>query len=77
MTEGPLGGAAFNNEFGRPALKGHFRTYEESEQPQWRRAARLSQTDYAGGWDCQHSRRSRTKAEINVGAKLVVLAARQ
>ena len=29
MTEGPLGGAAFNNEFGRPALNGYFRTYEE------------------------------------------------
>lgn len=29
MTEGPLGGAAFNNEFGRPALTGYFRTYEE------------------------------------------------
>ena len=28
MTEGPLGGAAFNNEFGRPALNGYFRTYE-------------------------------------------------
>ena len=29
MTEGPLGGAAFNNEFGRPALVGYFRTYEQ------------------------------------------------
>ena len=29
MMEGPLGGAAFNNEFGRPALLGYFRTYEE------------------------------------------------
>ncbi len=29
MTDGPLGGAAFNNEFGRPALTGYFRTYEE------------------------------------------------
>lgn len=29
MTEGPLGGAAFNNEFGRPNLLGYFRTYEE------------------------------------------------
>ena len=28
MTEGPLGGAAFNNEFGRPNLLGYFRTYE-------------------------------------------------
>ncbi|RZM02968.1 MAG: phosphoribosylformylglycinamidine synthase [Variovorax sp.] len=28
MTEGPLGGAAFNNEFGRPNLLGYFREYE-------------------------------------------------
>ncbi len=28
MTEGPLGGAAFNNEFGRPNLVGYFREYE-------------------------------------------------
>jgi len=28
MIEGPLGAAAFNNEFGRPALAGYFRTYE-------------------------------------------------
>ena len=29
MLDGPLGGAAFNNEFGRPNLLGYFRTYEE------------------------------------------------
>ena len=29
MIEGPLGGAGFNNEFGRPNLCGYFRTYEE------------------------------------------------
>lgn len=29
MLEGPIGGAAFNNEFGRPNLAGYFRTYEE------------------------------------------------
>ena len=28
MTEGPLGGAAFNNEFGRPNILGYFRTFE-------------------------------------------------
>jgi phosphoribosylformylglycinamidine synthase len=28
MTDGPLGGAAFNNEFGRPAIVGYFRTFE-------------------------------------------------
>jgi len=30
MTEGPLGGAAFNNEFGRPNLTGYFREYEQT-----------------------------------------------
>ena len=29
MIEGPLGGAAFNNEFGRPNLAGYFRVYEQ------------------------------------------------
>lgn len=29
MLEGPLGAAAFNNEFGRPAINGYFRTYEQ------------------------------------------------
>lgn len=30
MTEGPLGGAAFNNEFGRPNLGGYFRVFEQT-----------------------------------------------
>jgi len=29
MIDGPLGGAAFNNEFGRPNLCGYFRTFEQ------------------------------------------------
>ena len=29
IIEGPIGGAAFNNEFGRPNLLGYFRTFEE------------------------------------------------
>ena len=29
MMEGPIGGAAFNNEFGRPNLGGYFRVYEQ------------------------------------------------
>ncbi|MCW8840137.1 MAG: phosphoribosylformylglycinamidine synthase, partial [Gammaproteobacteria bacterium] len=29
MIEAPLGAAAFNNEFGRPAINGYFRTFEE------------------------------------------------
>ncbi|MGC9386828.1 MAG: phosphoribosylformylglycinamidine synthase [Hydrogenovibrio sp.] len=30
MMEGPLGAAGFNNEFGRPAINGYFRTYENA-----------------------------------------------
>ena len=30
MLEGPLGGAAFNNEFGRPNLLGYFREFEQT-----------------------------------------------
>jgi phosphoribosylformylglycinamidine synthase len=30
MIEGPIGAAAFNNEFGRPNICGYFRTYEET-----------------------------------------------
>ncbi len=29
MLEGPIGGASFNNEFGRPNLAGYFRTFEQ------------------------------------------------
>ncbi len=29
MTDGPLGAAAFNNEFGRPGILGYFRTFEQ------------------------------------------------
>jgi len=31
MLEGPIGAAAFNNEFGRPALCGYFRTLEHTD----------------------------------------------
>ncbi len=30
MLEGPIGAASFNNEFGRPALCGYFRTFEQA-----------------------------------------------
>lgn len=34
MTEGPLGAAAFNNEFGRPNLCGYFRAFQHQEGEQ-------------------------------------------
>jgi len=36
MLEGPIGAAAFNNEFGRPNLAGYFRTFEETVAEQRR-----------------------------------------
>ncbi|MBL9170538.1 MAG: phosphoribosylformylglycinamidine synthase [Verrucomicrobiales bacterium] len=36
MIDGPLGGAAFNNEFGRPNLAGYFRVYEQTVDGQRR-----------------------------------------
>ncbi|AIL32411.1 phosphoribosylformylglycinamidine synthase [Basilea psittacipulmonis DSM 24701] len=35
MIDGPIGAAAFNNEFGRPNLLGYFRSYEQQEQQHW------------------------------------------
>ncbi|MBN1377907.1 MAG: phosphoribosylformylglycinamidine synthase [Gammaproteobacteria bacterium] len=36
MLEGPIGAAAFNNEFGRPNIAGYFRSYEERVNGQLR-----------------------------------------
>ena len=74
MTEGPLGGAAFNNESGRPALLGYFRTYEErvnshngAELRGYHKPIMLA--GGIGNIRADHVQ----KGEITVGAKLVVL----
>ncbi|MBS6669743.1 MAG: phosphoribosylformylglycinamidine synthase [Haemophilus parainfluenzae] len=74
MIEGPLGGAAFNNEFGRPALLGYFRTYEEKvnsfngeEVRGYHKPIML-----AGGIGNIRGEHVQ-KGEIPVGAKLIVL----
>jgi phosphoribosylformylglycinamidine synthase len=74
MTEGPLGGAAFNNEFGRPALLGYFRTYEErvnshngTELRGYHKPIMLA--GGIGNIRADHVQ----KGEITVGARLVVL----
>lgn len=74
MTEGPLGGAAFNNEFGRPALNGYFRTYEEKVNSHNGEELRgyhkpIMLAGGIGNIRADHVQ----KDEINVGAKLVVL----
>jgi phosphoribosylformylglycinamidine synthase len=74
MTDGPLGAAAFNNEFGRPSILGYFRTYEQKvtsfngeEVRGYHKPIML-----AGGLG--NIRKSHIqKGEITVGAKLIAL----
>lgn len=74
MIEGPIGGAAFNNEFGRPNLAGYFRTFEEKVPG----AAGEEVRGYhkpimiAGGMG-NIREQDVEKGEIPVGAKLIVL----
>ncbi|HCR47489.1 MAG TPA: phosphoribosylformylglycinamidine synthase [Marinobacter hydrocarbonoclasticus] len=74
MIEGPIGGAAFNNEFGRPNLAGYFRTFEEKVPG----AAGEEVRGYhkpimiAGGLG-NIREQDVEKGNIPVGAKLIVL----
>src|SRR5690606_39878213 len=74
MIEGPIGGAAFNNEFGRPNLTGYFRTFEEKVPG----AAGEEVRGYhkpimiAGGMG-NIREQDVEKGNIPVGAKLIVL----
>lgn len=74
MLEGPLGGAAFNNEFGRPNILGYFRTFEQKvdsfngeEVRGYHKPIML-----AGGLG-NIKKDHIQKAEITVGAKLIAL----
>ncbi|MFC3095118.1 phosphoribosylformylglycinamidine synthase [Alteromonas sediminis] len=72
MTDGPLGGAAFNNEFGRPNLLGYFRTYEQDMGDASDIRGYHKPIMIAGGLG--NIRRDHVeKGEITVGAKLIVL----
>jgi phosphoribosylformylglycinamidine synthase len=74
MLEGPIGAAAFNNEFGRPNIAGYFRTYEQ--QVPGDSGVRLfgyhKPIMIAGGLG--NIRRAHVaKSEVSVGARIVVL----
>lgn len=75
MIEAPLGGAAFNNEFGRPALCGYFRTFEEVKTSE----AGIDEVRgyhkpimIAGGMGNIREMHVE-KGQIDLGAKLIVL----
>ena len=74
MIEGPLGGAAFNNEFGRPALTGYFRTFEQSiSTPHGDEVRGYHKPIMLAGGMGNIREDHVQKAEITVGAKLIVL----
>jgi phosphoribosylformylglycinamidine synthase len=74
MVEGPIGGAAFNNEFGRPNLCGYFRTFEAQatgvDGPEMRGYHKPIMI--AGGYGNIRADHVQ-KGEFAPGAKLVVL----
>jgi phosphoribosylformylglycinamidine synthase len=70
MIEGPIGGAAFGNEFGRPQLTGIFKTYEERYNQRHRGYHKPIMA--AGGVGCI-KRAHTTKRAIHDGALIVQL----
>jgi phosphoribosylformylglycinamidine synthase len=70
MLEGPIGGASFNNEFGRPNLAGYFRTFEQVVAGEVRGYHKPIMI--AGGLGNIAARHVR-KSELPVGALLIQL----
>lgn len=74
MTEGPLGGAAFNNEFGRPNILGYFRTFEDKVNSFNGEEVRGYHKPIMLAGGLGNIRREHTnKGTIPVGAKLIAL----
>ncbi|HEU4532036.1 MAG TPA: phosphoribosylformylglycinamidine synthase, partial [Steroidobacteraceae bacterium] len=74
MIDGPIGAAAFNNEFGRPNINGYFRTFELAlpRDPPGRVRGYHKPIMIAGGLG--NIRRAHVeKGEVPVGARIVVL----
>ncbi len=75
MIDGPIGAAAFNNEFGRPNILGYFRTYEQALSATTDRATLRGYHKpimIAGGLG--NIRRDHIeKSEVTIGAKIIVL----
>ncbi|HEX4619233.1 MAG TPA: phosphoribosylformylglycinamidine synthase [Steroidobacteraceae bacterium] len=74
MTEGPIGAASFNNEFGRPAVCGYFRTLEvETPGDRPGRARGYHKPIMVAGGLGNIRRAHVEKAGVPPGAPLVVL----
>ncbi len=74
MLEGPIGAAAFNNEFGRPNICGYFRTFEQCVESAGRSALRGYHKPIMIAGGLGNIRRQHVdKAAIVPGARIVVL----
>ncbi|WP_100278782.1 phosphoribosylformylglycinamidine synthase [Mariprofundus aestuarium] len=70
MIDGPIGAAAFNNEFGRPNLAGYFRTYEQEVQGELRGYHKpIMIAGGVGNIDARHV----YKKEVPVGSLIIQL----
>ncbi|MEJ1961223.1 MAG: phosphoribosylformylglycinamidine synthase [Gammaproteobacteria bacterium] len=74
MIEGPIGAAAFNNEFGRPAIAGYFRTFELRAPGDGPNRVRGYHKPIMIAGGLGNVRRPQVqKGDVPVGSKLVVL----
>jgi phosphoribosylformylglycinamidine synthase len=72
MRDGPLGAAAFNNEFGRPALGGYFRTFEQETGEKGLRRGYDKPIMLAGGLAAIREQHVQ-KRDVRPGDKVIVL----
>ena len=73
MRDGPIGGAAFNNEFGRPNILGYFRTFESVQDHDANVAAGFHKPIMIAGGLGNVRDVDVQKPEVPVGAKIIVL----
>jgi phosphoribosylformylglycinamidine synthase len=74
MIDGPIGAAAFNNEFGRPNILGYFRTFETEVESRARARLRGYHKPIMIAGGVGNVRRSHVeKSEVPPGAKVVVI----
>ncbi len=74
MLEGPIGAAAFNNEFGRPAICGYFRTFEmEVPGPKGREVRGYHKPIMLAGGIGNIRETHVAKAPLPAGAPIIVL----
>jgi len=72
MLDGPIGGASFNNEFGRPNIAGYFRTFEQKAETNSSRFGYHKPIMIAGGMGNIREQHVE-KNQIEHNAKIVVL----